>query len=109
MPIVFILCAIGAFVVSNRIFDIKMMVVFGVIGMAMSYMKIPSAPLLLGVILGNMADENLRRSLILHDGSFASFFTRPISIIFILFILFLIFGQNKTIVNFSKKLFKRKK
>jgi len=109
MPVVFILCVIGAFVVNNRLFDIKMMVVFGMIGLGMAYIKIPSAPLLLGVILGNMADENLRRALILHDGSWGSFFTRPISIIFMIFILILIVGQNKTFIKITNKIFKKKK
>lgn len=93
MPTIFICCVIGAFVVSNRIFDVKLMFVFGLIGVAMSYMKYPSAPFLLGVILGNMADENLRRALILYDGSLMPFFTRPISIFFIVFILALMLPQ----------------
>ena len=93
MPTIFICCVIGAFVVSNRVFDVKLMFVFGLLGIALSYMKYPSAPFLLGVILGNMADENLRRALILHNGSIAPFFTRPISLFFIIFILVLVLPQ----------------
>ena len=93
MPIVFICCVIGAFVVNNRLFDIKLMFVFGLLGIAMSYMKYPSAPFLLGVIMGNMADENLRRALMLSDGSILPFFTRPICIFFLLFILVLVVPQ----------------
>lgn len=93
MPAIFITCVIGAFVVNNRIFDVKLMFIFGMLGVALSYMKYPSAPFLLGVILGNMADENLRRALILNNGSIAPFFTRPISIFFIVFILALVLPQ----------------
>ena len=93
MPIVFICCVIGAFVVNNRLFDIKLMFVFGLLGIAMSYMKYPSAPFLLGVVMGNMADENLRRALMLHNGSILPFFTRPICIFFLLFILVLVVPQ----------------
>lgn len=93
MPTIFICCVIGAFVVNNRIFDVKLMFIFGLLGVALSHMKYPSAPFLLGVILGNMADENLRRALILHNGSIVPFFTRPISIFFILFILALVLPQ----------------
>lgn len=93
MPIIFICCVIGAFVVNNRIFDIYLMFFFGLLGVAMSKMKYPCAPFLLGVILGNMADENLRRALILHKGSLLPFVTRPISIFFILFILILVLPQ----------------
>ena len=93
MPIIFICCVIGAFVVNNRVFDVYLMLVFGLLGVAMSYMGYPSAPFLLGVILGNMADENLRRALILHKGNLLPFVTRPISIFFILFILALVLPQ----------------
>ncbi len=112
MPAIFVCCVIGAFVVNNRVFDVKLMFVFGLIGVAMSYMKYPSAPFLLGVILGNMADENLRRALILHNGSIAPFFTRPISIFFIVFILALVLPQFAFFRNMTapvKKLFARKK
>ena len=93
MPAIFVCCVIGAFVVNNRIFDVKLMFIFGILGVALSYMKYPSAPFLLGVILGNMADENLRRALILHNGSLMPFITRPISIFFIVFILALVLPQ----------------
>jgi len=67
---------------------------------------------LLGVILGNMADENLRRALILHNGSIVPFFTRPISLFFIIFILVLVLPQFAFFKNLMapvKKLFARKK
>lgn len=105
MPTIFICCVIGAFVVNNRVFDVKLMFIFGLLGVALSYMKYPSAPFLLGVILGNMADENLRRALILHNGSIAPFFSRPISIFFILFILALVLPQ----LGFVKKLLRSRK
>jgi putative tricarboxylic transport membrane protein len=93
MPIIFVCCVIGAFVISNRIFDVKLMFWFGILGIIMRQMKYPSAPFLLGIILGNMADENLRRALILNNGSIQSFFTRPISIFFIVFILVVMLPQ----------------
>jgi putative tricarboxylic transport membrane protein len=112
MPTIFISSVIGAFVVNNRIFDVKLMFVFGLIGVAMNYMKYPSAPFLLGVILGNMADENLRRALILYDGSIMPFFTRPISIFFIIFILALMLPQFAFFRKLTaplKQVFSRKK
>jgi putative tricarboxylic transport membrane protein len=93
MPIIFICCVIGAFVLSNRIFDVMLMFWFGILGIIMRQMKYPSAPFLLGIILGNMADENLRRALILNHGDFSSFFTRPISLFFVIFISILVFPQ----------------
>ncbi len=107
MPIIFICCVIGAFVVNNRIFDVYLMFFFGLLGVAMQYMGYPSAPFLLGVILGNMADENLRRALILHKGSLLPFVSRPISIFFIVFILALVLPQipavNKLIKSMRAK------
>lgn len=103
MPIVFICCVIGSFVVSNRLFDIKLMFVFGLLGIAMSYMHFPGAPFLLGIILGNTADENLRRALILHDGNLGIFFTRPISIFFMLLIAYLIISQTKVYSNLMNR------
>ena len=103
MPIVFICCVIGAFVVSNRVFDIKLMFVFGILGIIMSYLKMPGAPFLLGIILGNMADENLRRALLLTKADLSIFFTRPISIFFIVVIIYLIFTQTPVYATLQDK------
>lgn len=104
MPIIFICCVIGAFVVNNRLFDIYMMFFFGLLGVAMRYMKYPSAPFLLGVVLGNMADENLRRALILGNGDITPFFTRPISIFFLVFILCLVLPQIPPVARLGRKI-----
>ena len=69
------------------------MFVFGLLGIIMSYLHIPGAPFLLGIILGNMADENLRRALLLTHGDVSIFFTRPISIFFMLLIAYMILIQ----------------
>lgn len=103
MPIVFICCVIGSFVVSNRLFDIKLMFVFGLLGIAMSYIKMPGAPFLLGIILGNMADENLRRALLITNCDISIFFTRPISIFFLIMILYLIFTQTPIYIRWSER------
>jgi putative tricarboxylic transport membrane protein len=103
MPIIFVCCCIGAFVVSNRMFDLYLMFFFGILGVLMRHMNYPSAPFLLGIILGNMADENVRRALILGDGSILPFFTRPISLFFIAFILFLVLPQIPAFARLMEK------
>lgn len=111
MPVIFICCVIGAFVVNNRMFDLYVMFAFGILGLIMRHMNYPSAPFLLGIILGNMADENVRRALILGNGSILPFFTRPISLFFVVFILFLVLPQIPIfakIINVVKAQFKRK-
>lgn len=81
MPVVAALCVIGAYAVNVRFFDIYVMVVFGVIGYLMRRYGYPVAPMTLGIILGPMADANLRRALIISNGSVLPFVTRPISLI----------------------------
>ena len=81
MPIVFTLCVIGSFALQSRLYDVSIMVVFGLLGFVLREMEYPMAPLVLGIILGDILDKNLRRALVLSDGSFVPFFTRPISIV----------------------------
>lgn len=88
MPIVFVLCAIGSYALSSRLFEVAVMVVFGVICFCLRKMEYPMAPLILGIILGDILDKNLRRALILTDGNLIPFFTRPIS--FVLFFIILL-------------------
>jgi putative tricarboxylic transport membrane protein len=116
MPIILVLCAVGSFAISGRVFDILIMLLFGVIGYPLRKMKYPDAPLILGLILGPMLDENLRRGLILNAGSLAPFFTRPISIILIIFILITLFSRNRYLKQAAGRaknsvfgLFRRKK
>jgi putative tricarboxylic transport membrane protein len=94
MPIILVLCAVGSFAINGRVFDILVMLLFGLIGYPLRKMKYPDAPLILGLILGPMLDENLRRGLLLNHGDLTPFFTRPISIILIIFILLTLFGRN---------------
>ncbi len=79
MPVVFVLCCVGAFAITSRIFDIYVMLFFGVVGFIMRELKFPMAPLILGLVLGDLLEKNLTRGLVLSDGSFAPFFTRPVS------------------------------
>jgi len=92
MPVIFVLCAIGSFAIASRTFDIWVMLGFGVIGLILRELKFPMAPLILGVVLGPILDLNLRRGLVLSDGSLMPFLTRPISLILWLtiFITFLL-------------------
>ena len=81
MPIVFVLCTIGSYAIAERMFDVGVMLGFGVIGFALREMKYPMAPLVLGIILGDILDKNLRRGLVLSDGDLTPFFSRPICIV----------------------------
>jgi putative tricarboxylic transport membrane protein len=102
MPIIFTLCVIGSYLINYNMFDIKVMFMFGLVGLALSSCDFPVAPFLLGVILGPMADSNLRRALRLSDGSFAPMFARPICVFFLLIITFMILGQTGILKKFKK-------
>ncbi len=82
MPVVFVLCVIGPYAITQRMFDVWVMLFFGVVGFLLRRMKYPMAPLVLGIILGELMDKNLRRGLSLSDGDLSPFFTRPISMLF---------------------------
>jgi len=79
MGVVFALCVIGPFAITQRLFDIWVMLAFGILGYLMRRMRYPLPPLVLGIILGDLLDKNLRRGLIISDGGLEPFFTRPIS------------------------------
>ncbi|MFP4066437.1 MAG: tripartite tricarboxylate transporter permease [Spirochaetaceae bacterium] len=95
MPIVFVLCVIGAYAVQQRGFDIGVMVVFGLLGYFMKEMDYPVAPMVLGIILGDILDPNLRRALVITDGNLIPFFTRPISAVLVAFIVFTMVSRSK--------------
>ncbi len=81
MPLVFVLCTIGSFAIASRRFDVYVMLAFGLLGFVLRAMKYPMAPLVLGLVLGDILDKSLRRGLVLSDGGLGPFFTRPISLV----------------------------
>jgi putative tricarboxylic transport membrane protein len=94
MPIVFVLCMVGTYAIAGRIFDILVMILFGILGFPMRKLGYPEAPLVLGIILGPMVDENLRRGLILSQGSIAPFFVGTINILLIVATFLTLFGRT---------------
>jgi putative tricarboxylic transport membrane protein len=84
-PILVVLCVVGGFSVNNMIYDVFIMLVFAVIGFIILKMNIPLVPIILGIILGTMAEENLRKALILSKGSYLVFIQKPISLLFLIF------------------------
>jgi len=78
-PIILFLSLIGVYLVSFNPFDLVMMVVIGAIAVFFRVLNFPLAPMLLGFILGGMLEENLRRALMISDGSLAFLWERPIT------------------------------
>lgn len=79
MPVILAFCMVGAFAINNTAFDIGVMLVAGVLAFFMERNGFPIAPLILGVVLGPMFEENLATSLIKAEGSWLAFFERPIA------------------------------
>ena len=79
VPIIFVLCVVGAYAISSRLFDVWVMLGFGVLGYVLRRTAFPIAPLVLGLVLGDLMEKGLRRGLVLSDGDLTPFFTRPIS------------------------------
>ncbi len=105
MPIVAALSVIGAYAIGVRQFDLYVMLGFGFAGYALNAMGYPPAPLILGMILGPLADGNFRRALLASDGSLLPFVTRPVSILFMAMIVLTLASQ----FGVFDRLFGRKK
>ena len=84
MPIIMALCIVGAFCLSNQVYHVAVAIAFGFIGYFMKKFGFPGAPLVLGVILGPIAEKNLDRALQLSRNDWLVFFRRPIALTFIL-------------------------
>jgi putative tricarboxylic transport membrane protein len=78
-PAIVLFCAIGVYTTNNNTWDIWMVGLFGILGYVFIKLGIEGAPLLLGLILGPMMEENLRRAMLLARGDWSVFVTRPLS------------------------------
>src|SRR5690606_15481552 len=78
-PAVLLLICIGVYSVNNNAFDVLLTLLFGLFGYWFNRHGYPSAPLLLGFVLGPMLEENFRRALLLSNGELSTFVTRPVS------------------------------
>ncbi len=78
-PAILVFCTIGVYSLNYNAFDIFMFAIFGIIGYVWSKLGCEGAPLLLGLVLGPMMEENFRRALLLSRGEFSTFVTRPLS------------------------------
>ncbi len=78
-PLIIAICAVGAYSVHSSMVDVWYMLLFGVVGYVFKKLDYPLAPLVLALVLGDLAENALRQSLIMSQGSLLIFFTRPIS------------------------------
>ena len=95
IPCILVLSTIGSYSMNNSIFDVFVTLIFGVVGYIMTKIKIPISPIVLSVILGPMLETNLRKSVIMYEGSYSFLYTRPITIFFLLLTCISIYSSVK--------------
>jgi len=101
VPIILVISFIGAYAVNTSLFDVGLALFFGILAYFLSKFGFPLPPIVMGLLLGPIAEEGLRQSLVVSDGSWAIFFTRPISAVF-LAITALIAVRKMYVLNFPK-------
>ena len=80
MPIVAMISFVGIYGISGSTFDLVVMVIFGVLGWVLRKLDIPLVPVILGTLLGNLMEANLRRAMTISDGDWTTLFASPLSI-----------------------------
>ena len=81
MPLILVLCAVGAYATNNRVFDVQSIIVFGVVGYIYHKLSLPTTPFVLCFLVGSMTETYLRRGIMSYK-SFGAFFTHPIFDVF---------------------------
>jgi len=87
-PLIIVLSTIGSYAMRNNLFDVYLMFIFGLLGYIMEKFKFPTAPIVLAIVLGPIAESELSRSLAVYHGNIFPIFTRPICIVLIILIIF---------------------
>jgi putative tricarboxylic transport membrane protein len=108
-PVIIVICAVGAYTVHNHMFDVVMMLVFGVMGYAFKKLSYPLAPLVLALVLGDMAESSFRQSMLISKGSLGVFFDNwlagGITTLALVMLVWPLFGkirrqkENKALIN----------
>ncbi|WP_186731581.1 tripartite tricarboxylate transporter permease [Vibrio cyclitrophicus] len=107
IPVVGVLCILGAYALGLNLFNLYLMLPVGVIAYILSENQFPISPLVIGLVLGGMADESLRRALMISEGSFIPLFERPVCLILLFFIVYFLLSQVSVVKRCTKRVAKR--
>jgi putative tricarboxylic transport membrane protein len=77
-PIILVACAVGAYTVHNALLDMSLMLVFGVVGYLFKKLHYPLAPMVLALVLGDMAESSFRQAMLLSEGRLGIFWSNPL-------------------------------
>ena len=80
-PALIVFCVIGVFTLNNRVFDVWILVIFGLVGYGLKQLGVDLAPVILGFILGPLVERNLRTGLVSSNGQFSAILERPIAVV----------------------------
>ncbi len=83
VPIILVISFIGAYATNSSLFDTALALIFGVVGYFLTKFGFPLPPIVMGLLLGPIAEESLRQSLVVSDGSWSIFVAKPISAVFL--------------------------
>ncbi|NBS72046.1 MAG: transporter [Betaproteobacteria bacterium] len=103
VPMIFVLCVVGTYALSSRLFDVWTMLLFGVLGYVLRQYKFPVAPLVLGIVLGDLMEKSFRRGLVLSDGDLLPFISRPIAGFMFVSIVLILLYRIPAVQNLFKK------
>jgi len=81
MPAILMMCVVGSYAINNSLFDVGLMLAMGILGFALEALGFPVAPIVLGLVLGPLLEQNFMISLIKSEGNLALFFSRPVSVV----------------------------
>ena len=91
VPCLVVLCVIGAYAIKYNTFNAVAMVVIGVVGYLLKKLDFPLTPMVIGLVLGNLCESNMRRALLLSRGNWLTFFQSPIACVFLALAVFMLF------------------
>lgn len=104
VPILMVICAAGAVSCKNSGFDLMIFIAAGITGYVLQTLKVPIVPIVIGFVLGQTMDSNLRKGLVMTSGDFVAFATRPITfVVLVITVLVLVMGFVKEAKNKTKK------
>ena len=108
-PLILLFCIIGAYAINNALFDVGVMMLFGVLGYLMNKFGYEAAPLVLAFVLGPIFEKSMRQSLKISGGSFSIFFTRPISVALLILaalvlLSYFVLEKQRTVLDEREKL-----
>ena len=109
-PIIVILTVVGAFSTNNLLTHVGFMMFFGIVGYVLKKYDYPASPMVLGIVLGNLLEKNLRNALVVYrgvGGCVHAVFTRPITLVLFLIIVFTILAKQRWCRNSLKALKKK--